>query len=94
MAEQIVIEVIATDKATPVMKAVTGQTNIATDATNKLSVATDNQRGKITDLNSALSLGLQVYHAVSQAVSETYGAFQKYAGQVRDLSLITKTGRL
>lgn len=92
MAEQIVIEVIATDKATPVMKAVTGQTNIATDATNKLSVATDNQRGKITDLNSALSLGLQVYHAVSQAVSETYGAFQKYAGQVRDLSLITKTG--
>ena len=45
-----------------------------------------------TELTSAIGLAKQAYQVVGQVVSETVGVFQEYAGEVRDLSLITGTG--
>ena len=48
--------------------------------------------GSWTELSSALGIVEQAYTAVAGVVKETFGEFQKYAGEVRDLSLISGTG--
>jgi len=48
--------------------------------------------GSWTELSSAIGIAKQAYQVIGMVVDETFGKFQKYAGEVLSLSQITKTG--
>jgi hypothetical protein len=93
MPESIQIVVEAIEGNTAAIKNVQTQlTGIksTTEQVNKQQVNLSQQfKNSWTEINSAVTIGLQAFRAIQGAVEDTVGAFVKYADQVRTISQIT-----
>jgi hypothetical protein len=92
MADTVTIVVEGKDNATPVLKNVSRELGNVSDSTKKLSDNTLKNKMTVTDWSSALVIAEKVLGTVKKVVMDSYNAFATYAEQVRDLSLISKTG--
>jgi hypothetical protein len=88
---QIVVEAIEGNTAAikNVQTQLTGIKTTTEQVTKQQTNLSQQFKNSWTEINSAVTIGLQAFRAIQGAVEDTVGAFVKYADQVRTISQIT-----